>query len=91
MKIKVLPLAPEATQSTWEGQTRDRVKQWCTVETQPGLVTSFQITSEPGKEYKPGDYELAQESFSVTNGRLTINRVVLKPVGAPVAAGKAVA
>lgn len=79
MRIVVLNIAPEQTQSTWDGQTRDRVKQWCEIE-QNGLRTSFQITTEPGKEYAPGEYELAHESFSVTNGRLTVNRVVLKPV-----------
>jgi hypothetical protein len=80
MKITVLPIAPEAVEQTWEGVTRNRVKQWAQIETQPGLVTSFQLTSDPGKEYPPGEYELAQESFSVTNGRLTVTKVVLKPI-----------
>ena len=62
--------------------TRQKVKQWAQIETQPGLATAFVLTSDPGKEYQPGEYELAQESFSVTNGRLTVSRVVLKPVQA---------
>lgn len=80
MKIVVLALPVENTESTWDGVTRAKVKQWAQIETQPGLVTSFVLTSDPGKEYAPGEYELAQESFSVTNGRLSVSRVVLKPL-----------
>lgn len=90
MKVTVLPIPPEQVESTWEGTTRQRVKQWAEIEHTQGLRTQFQITSDPGKEFKPGDYELAPESFSVANGRLTVNRVVLKEISkAP--AGKAVA
>jgi hypothetical protein len=80
MKITVLPIPVENIETTWDGVTRAKVKQWAQIETQPGLATSFVLTSDPGKEYQPGEYELAQESFSVTNGRLTVSRVVLKPV-----------
>lgn len=79
MKIQVLNRAAEVVQTTWEGVTRDRVKQWCMLEID-GLPTSFQITVDPGKEYAPGDYTLAPESFSVSNGRLTMTRAVLHPV-----------
>jgi hypothetical protein len=79
MKIVVLNRPAEVTQSTWEGVTRDRVKQWAQIEVD-GLYTSFQLTTDPGKEYAAGEYELAPESFSVSNGRLTVSRVVLKPV-----------
>lgn len=89
MKVTVLPIPPESVQTTWEGQTRERVKQWAEIEHAQGLRTQFQITSDPGKEHAPGDYELAPESFSVTNGRLTVNRVVLRAFTKPVAAGKA--
>lgn len=78
MKIQVLKRASEMVQTTWEGVTRDRVKQWCLLEVD-GLPTSFQITTDPGKEYAPGEYTLAPESFGVTNGRLTMTRVVLVP------------
>lgn len=89
MKITVINRPVEAIESTWEGVTRQRSKQWAQIEVD-GLFTSFQLTSDPGKEYAPGEYELAPESFSVSNGRLTVSRVVLKPV-AKLAPGKQVA
>jgi len=79
MKITVLKRAAEQVQTVWEGVTRERVKQWCVIEID-GLPTSFQVTVDPGKEYQPGEYELAPESFTVTNGRLTVSRPVLKAV-----------
>lgn len=82
MKIEVLKRAPEAVQVTFDGVTRDRVKQWCMYEID-GLPTSFQVTVDPGKEYAPGTYTLAPECFGVTNGRLTLSRVVLIPVEQP--------
>lgn len=85
MKIQVLNRAAEQVQTTWEGVTRDRVKQWCLIEID-GLPTAFQITVDPGKEHAPGEYTLAPEAFGVTNGRLTLSRVVLVPVQAQVKA-----
>ncbi len=79
MKIQVLNRAPEQVQVTFDGVTRDRVKQWCLMDVD-GLPTSFQVTVDPGKEYAPGEYALAPECFGVTNGRLTLSRVVLVPV-----------
>lgn len=79
MKINVLNKAVEPFQSTWEGVTRDRIKQWAVLEID-GLPTSFQLTLDPGKQLAPGEYTLAPESFGVTNGRLTMNRVVLVPM-----------
>lgn len=79
MKIEVLNEAPEEFQSTWEGVTRTRVRQWCVI-TIKGRPSSFQVTVDPGKEYPPGDYQLAPESFSFTNGRLSVTRVVLSPM-----------
>lgn len=81
MKIQVLNRPAEKITTTWEGVSRERVQQWCLLEID-GLPTSFLITNEPGKELTPGDYELDSKSFSVANGRLTVNRVVLKPVSA---------
>lgn len=89
MKIQVLNRAAEPFESTWEGVTRQRVKQWCLLEID-GLPTAFQITVDPGKEHPPGEYVLAPESYSVSNGRLTMSRVVLHPVApAKVQPGKA--
>jgi len=76
MKVQVLKRAPEQVQVTFDGVTRDRVKQWCLMEID-GLPTAFQVTVDPGKEYAPGEYTLAPECFGVTNGRLTLSRVVL--------------
>lgn len=87
MKITVLNRPHDVVQSTWEGVTRDRVKQWAQIEVD-GLFTSFQLTSDPGKEYAPGEYELAPESFSVANGRLTVSRVVLRPLSKSSTSGK---
>lgn len=90
MKIKVLDRAAEPFESTWEGVTRQRVKQWCLLEVD-GLPTAFQITVDPGKEHAPGDYELAPESFAVTNGRLTMSRTVLRALAQPAKPKAAVA
>lgn len=79
MKIEVLNEAPEEFESTWEGQTRKRSRQWCVL-TIKGRPSSFQVTVDPGKEYAPGYYTLAPESFSFTNGRLSVQRVVLTPL-----------
>lgn len=79
MKIEVLNEAPEEFESTWEGVTRKRMRQWCVI-TIKGRPSSFQVTVDPGKEYPPGDYQLAPESFSFTNGRLSVTRVVLAPM-----------
>lgn len=79
MRIQVLPRPAEKIQTTWEGVTRDRVQQWCLLEID-GLPTAFQITSDPGKELAPGEYELDPKSFSVTNGRLQVTRVILRAV-----------
>jgi len=79
MSIKVLNRPVEPFESTWEGVTRQRIKQWAVLEID-GLPTSFQLTLDPGKQLAPGDYELAPESFAVTNGRLTMSRAVLVPV-----------
>lgn len=89
MKVTVLSIPPETVETTWEGQTRERVKQWAEIEHSQGLRTQFQITSEPGKHHAPGEYELAPESFSVTNGRLTVNRVVLRPLAKASSSNKA--
>lgn len=79
MRIQVLDRPAEAIQTTWEGVTRDRVQQWCLLEVD-GLPTTFQLTSDPGKELPPGEYELDAKSFNVTNGRLSMSRPVLRPV-----------
>jgi predicted acetyltransferase len=79
VKITVLNKPVEKFQSTWEGVVRERVKQWAVLEID-GLPTAFQLTLDPGKEHKPGDYTLATESFVVTNGRLTMSRAVLVPI-----------
>ena len=90
MKIQVLNKKIEAFQSTWEGVTRDRQKQWAVLEID-GLPSAFQLTQDLGKELAPGDYTLAPESFSITNGRLTMSRAVLVPMARPVAAAPAAA
>lgn len=79
MKITVLPKPVEPFESTWEGVTRQRIKQWAVLEID-GLPTAFQLTLEPNKQHAPGEYELAPESFAVSNGRLTMPRAVLVPV-----------
>lgn len=81
MKITVLNKAVEPFESTWEGVTRQRIKQWAVLEID-GLPTAFQLTLEPHKQLTPGEYELAPESFAVSNGRLTMPRAVLVPVSA---------
>lgn len=79
MKINVLNKAVEPFESTWEGVTRQRIKQWAVLEID-GLPTAFQLTLDPGKQLAPGEYTLAPESFAVTNGRLTMSRAVLVPL-----------
>jgi hypothetical protein len=87
LKIEVLNEPAEEFESTWEGQTRKRVRQWCVI-TIKGRPSSFQVTVDPGKEYAPGDYELAPESFSFNNGRLSVQRVVLAPLALSMASAK---
>jgi hypothetical protein len=87
LKIEVLNEPAEEFESTWEGQTRKRVRQWCVI-TIKGRPSSFQVTVDPGKEYAPGDYELAPESFSFNNGRLSVQRVVLAPLASAMGATK---
>ena len=87
LKIEVLNEPAEEFESTWEGQTRKRVRQWCVI-TIKGRPSSFQVTVDPGKEYVPGDYELAPESFSFNNGRLSVQRVVLAPLASSMAGAK---
>ncbi len=79
MKIQVLNKPVEPFESTWEGVTRQRVKQWAVLEID-GLPTAFQLTFDPGKQLAPGEYTLAPESFAVSNGRLTMSRAVLVPL-----------
>jgi hypothetical protein len=79
MKINVLNKAVEPFQSTWEGVTRNRIKQWAVLEID-GLPTAFQLTVDPDKQLPPGEYTLAPESFAVSNGRLTMPRAVLVPL-----------
>lgn len=78
MKITVLPRPIEDTESTYDGVTRLRSKQWCVLEID-GLPTAFQVTTERGKSYPPGEYDLDGKSFSLTNGRLQVTNVVLRP------------
>lgn len=82
MKIQVLNRPAIEVEQTWEGVTRKRSQQWCVLEID-GLPTSFQITTDPGKEHPPGLYELDSKSFNVNNGRLSVQRVVLRPLTAP--------
>lgn len=88
LSIKILPKAPEEVTTTWEGQSRQRLKQWALLEVD-GLPTAFQVTREPGDALPPGDYTLAPESFGVMNGRLQLSRVVLVPVSARASAAVA--
>jgi hypothetical protein len=83
MKINVLNKAVEPFESTWEGVTRQRIKQWAVLEID-GLPTAFQLTLDPGKQLLPGEYTLAPESFAVSNGRLTMSRAVLVPLTAQI-------
>jgi len=79
MKIMVLNRPAEAITTSWDGKEQKRSQQWCTCEVD-GLVNSFYINSEPGKELTPGEYELSPKSFTFTNGRLGVNRPILVPV-----------
>ena len=78
LKITVLNKPVEPFESTWEGVTRQRIKQWAVLEID-GLPTAFQLTLERNKQHAPGEYTLAPESFAVSNGRLTMPRAVLIP------------
>lgn len=89
MKINVLNKPAEPFQSTWEGVTRNRVKQWAVLEID-GLPTAFQLTLDPDKQLAPGEYTLAPESFAVSNGRLTMPRAVLVPLASVRAAAPVV-
>jgi len=81
----VLNRAAEKVTTEWEGVKRDRVQQWCLIEID-GLPSAFQVTVNPGEEFKPGDYELDPKSFSVERGRLSMPRAILRPARPVVAA-----
>lgn len=81
ISIEVLDRKPELYEATWDGVTKPRSRQWAVISVD-GLPTAFNLTTEPGKEYPPGKYMLGPESFGVQNGRLSLSRVVLKPVQA---------
>jgi hypothetical protein len=87
MKIQVLNKPAEHTTTTWEGVTRQKIKQWCVLEID-GLPSAFQVTLDPDKELPPGEYTLAPESFGVQNGRLSMSRPVLVPLASAAAARK---
>jgi len=80
MNIKVLARPAEVVKSTWDGKETTRHQQWAVIEID-GLPTAFTVShNTPEAVLPPGDYELEAKSFSVKNGRLTMDRPVLRPV-----------
>lgn len=79
MKIKVLDRPAERVESTWDGKVNVRHQQWAVIEID-GLPTAFTVSHNTPEAVLPaGDYELEAKSFSVKNGRLTMDRPVLRP------------
>lgn len=80
MQIKVLDRPAEKVNVTWDGKTSERYNQWALIEID-GLPTSFTVTRNTEAElYRPGEYEIDPKSFGLQNGRLTLGRVILRPI-----------
>lgn len=88
MQIEVKSRETEEVRRVWEGKERVSYNQWAQL-SQGGFVLSFVLQhNDPKDAYQPGFYELDPTSFSSNNGRLSVERVRLKPVRAS-APGKA--
>lgn len=82
MQIEVKSRETEEVRRTWEGKERVSHNQWVLL-TQGGFALSFVVShNDPKDAYAPGFYELDPTSFSSNNGRLSVERVRLKPMKA---------
>ena len=72
----------EKQEREWDGVKRTSFAQWAQLQ-QGGFVLSFLVQHNNEAEVlKPGRYELDPTSFSTKNGRLSVERVRLKPLRA---------
>lgn len=79
MEIKIASKDVEKVEREWEGVKRVSWAQWAQL-TQGGFVLSFVVSHQSESEaLPPGDYVLDPTSFSSKSGRLTVERVKLKP------------
>ncbi|GAA0709458.1 single-stranded DNA-binding protein [Dokdonella soli] len=80
MQIEIRDRNVEKVVRVWEGKERVSYTQWALL-SQGGFVLSFIVQHNAEAEaYAPGFYELDPTSFSSQNGRLSVERVRLKPV-----------
>jgi len=78
----------EKVEREWEGVKRTSYNQWALLK-QGGFVLSFIVSHQHETDaLKPGRYVLDPTSFSSKAGRLSVERVKLKPA-APQPAAKA--
>ena len=79
MDIEIKSGEVEAVHGMWEGKPTLRFAQWAVL-TQGGFVLSFTVSHNEAKDaLPPGHYVLDPTSFSTRNGRLSVERVKLKP------------
>ena len=80
MQIEIRSKEVEKQTRVWEGKERVTFAQWCLL-SQGGFVLSFVVSHQREEDaYTPGMYEFDPTSFSSNNGRLSVERVRLKPL-----------
>jgi hypothetical protein len=89
VQIEVKSAEVERVEGMWEGKPTLRFTQWALL-TQGGFALSFTVSHNDAKDaLQPGLYDLDPTSFSTRNGRLSVERVKLKPAaGRPVPVAK---
>ena len=80
MQIEIRSKDVEKQVRVWEGKERISYAQWALL-SQGGFVLSFVVShNNEAEAYPVGQYEFDPTSFSSNNGRLSVERVRLKPV-----------
>lgn len=79
MRIVIESKDHERVVRVWEGVERVSFTQWARLEA-GGFVLSFLVQHQlESAVLPPGEYVLDPTSFSTKNGRLSVDRVTLKP------------
>jgi len=77
--IKIVSKDVERIEREWEGVKRVSWQQWALL-TQGGFALSFIVSHQNESDALPiGEYVFDQTSFSSKNGRLSMERVKLRP------------
>ena len=71
----------EKQEREWDGVKRTSFAQWAQLQ-QGGFVLSFLVQHQRGGSFEAGSLRAGSTSFSTKNGRLSVERVRLKPLRA---------